>query len=425
MKGLALNQSLALSNCVVGKRPGVNLAEWNIEDGRRSNSVSLRGKCRSLFLSEEQYSAVGVHSRDRDVRYHSRQYMRTSKRALQVQAATESGKGSTSDSVSTKAPETSTSSSSDGSTSKTNGAAISGTVPVSFSLPRRCEWGQAFYISGEAEALGAWNLDKAVPLNWTENHVWTNTIDLAVGTGTEYKFVLIGKRGHVEWQPGPNSRVDVPSDSFAPLSVLSPWDHTAGPESPPTPEEQEKEKEEAYEMLSKLSSTVKLKVAMERFEEAGAPPTTVIAPRHVSEAELEALEADEDYDEEDELDDGPTDTTTNAEAKIAAESDESDAHSDAEAWLEAELASQAKTQSTPPMIVERPSSGAGEIAEKAEGNENGAYTSRKAFGSRAASPFDGGFLAKDAQLVRQVFARLLGSLGRQTLMDEEKNKDQK
>eukprot|EP00271_Cylindrocystis_brebissonii_P018753 TRINITY_DN544_c0_g1_i3.p1 TRINITY_DN544_c0_g1~~TRINITY_DN544_c0_g1_i3.p1 ORF type:complete len:223 (+),score=41.57 TRINITY_DN544_c0_g1_i3:84-752(+) len=205
-------------------------------------------------------------------------------------------------------------------------AAISGTVPVSFSLPRRCEWGQAFYISGEAEALGAWNLDKAVPLNWTENHVWTNTIDLAVGTGTEYKFVLIGKRGHVEWQPGPNSRVDVPSDSFAPLSVLSPWDHTAGPESPPTPEEQEKEKEEAYEMLSKLSSTVKLKVAMERFE---------------------------------------------------------------------------------------------------EGNENGAYTSRKAFGSRAASPFDGGFLAKDAQLVRQVFARLLGSLGRQTLMDEEKNKDQK
>ncbi len=53
-----------------------------------------------------------------------------------------------------------------------------GTVSVSLQVPYHCKYGQKVCVIGAADYLGAWNVENAVPMNWTEGDVWVADLKL-------------------------------------------------------------------------------------------------------------------------------------------------------------------------------------------------------------------------------------------------------
>ncbi|ESQ40089.1 hypothetical protein EUTSA_v10013736mg [Eutrema salsugineum] len=79
------------------------------------------------------------------------------------------------------------------------------TVRVSFQLRRECVFGEHFFILGDDPVFGVpWDPENALPLSWSDGHVWTVDLDLPVGRLVEFKFILKAKTGEILWQPGPN-----------------------------------------------------------------------------------------------------------------------------------------------------------------------------------------------------------------------------
>ncbi|KAJ7195286.1 hypothetical protein O6H91_Y511800 [Diphasiastrum complanatum] len=97
-------------------------------------------------------------------------------------------------------------------------------VNVKFVLQMECNFGQQFNVIGEDPLLGAWDPSAAVPLQWSDNHVWSTELKVPVGKIYEYKFILSGQNGVIEWQPGPNRTFEVSFETSSPLVVIEPWD---------------------------------------------------------------------------------------------------------------------------------------------------------------------------------------------------------
>lgn len=97
------------------------------------------------------------------------------------------------------------------------------TVTVKFVLEKKCKFGQQFHVVGDAPQFGSWNPKAAVPLEWSEGDIWTKEVDVPVGKQIEYKFILIGKRGELLWQPGPNRAFEA-SGHVASVVVSSEWE---------------------------------------------------------------------------------------------------------------------------------------------------------------------------------------------------------
>ncbi|KAJ0235050.1 Carbohydrate-binding-like fold [Hirschfeldia incana] len=84
------------------------------------------------------------------------------------------------------------------------------TVRVRFQLRKECVFGEHFFILGDHPAFGGglWDPENALPLNWSDGHVWTLDLDLPVGRLVEFKFILKAETGEILWQPGPNRAVE-------------------------------------------------------------------------------------------------------------------------------------------------------------------------------------------------------------------------
>lgn len=39
-------------------------------------------------------------------------------------------------------------------------------------LPYRCKFGQRLCVIGASDNLGAWDVSKAIPMEWTDGDVW-------------------------------------------------------------------------------------------------------------------------------------------------------------------------------------------------------------------------------------------------------------
>ncbi|XP_068638419.1 uncharacterized protein [Aristolochia californica] len=78
------------------------------------------------------------------------------------------------------------------------------TVHVKFILQKACLFGEHFFLVGEDPIFGLWVPSNAVPLQWSEGHIWTAELDIPIGKSIQYKFILKGPSGEVEWQPGPD-----------------------------------------------------------------------------------------------------------------------------------------------------------------------------------------------------------------------------
>jgi len=53
------------------------------------------------------------------------------------------------------------------------GADESKFVRVAFGLQKNCEFGEQFLIVGDDPSLGSWDPLEALPMTWSEGHIWT------------------------------------------------------------------------------------------------------------------------------------------------------------------------------------------------------------------------------------------------------------
>lgn len=57
---------------------------------------------------------------------------------------------------------------------------------MKFNLSYRCDFGQHLRLIGTGEKLGEWDLQRAVPMTWTDGDVWTVELKLpAAGCAAE------------------------------------------------------------------------------------------------------------------------------------------------------------------------------------------------------------------------------------------------
>ncbi|KAJ6362885.1 hypothetical protein OIU78_003134 [Salix suchowensis] len=78
------------------------------------------------------------------------------------------------------------------------------TVRVKFQLQKECSFGEQFTIVGDDPLLGLWDPESVIPLNWSDEHLWTVELDIPAGKSFQFKFILKGIGGKIWWQPGPD-----------------------------------------------------------------------------------------------------------------------------------------------------------------------------------------------------------------------------
>ncbi|KDP24469.1 hypothetical protein JCGZ_25033 [Jatropha curcas] len=78
------------------------------------------------------------------------------------------------------------------------------TVHVKVQLKKECSFGEQFAMVGNDPIFGVWDPENAIPLNWSDGHVWTLDLDIPIGKSIEFKFILKQITGEVLWQPGPD-----------------------------------------------------------------------------------------------------------------------------------------------------------------------------------------------------------------------------
>ncbi|XP_077215358.1 uncharacterized protein LOC143849936 isoform X2 [Tasmannia lanceolata] len=100
----------------------------------------------------------------------------------------------------------------------------SNTVHVKFKLQKACVFGQQFLLVGEDPIFGLWDPLKAIPLDWSEGHVWALELDIPVGKTIQFKFILKGIRGEIEWQPGPD-RILQPWETKNTIIIFEDWEN--------------------------------------------------------------------------------------------------------------------------------------------------------------------------------------------------------
>ncbi|GAU13966.1 hypothetical protein TSUD_262930 [Trifolium subterraneum] len=97
-------------------------------------------------------------------------------------------------------------------------------VRVEFQLLKDCDFGEQFLIVGDNPMLGSWNPLDALPLTWSDGHIWTAELDMPAGKSIQYKFILKGKEGDIIWQPGPD-RIIQTWETMNRIIVCEDWEN--------------------------------------------------------------------------------------------------------------------------------------------------------------------------------------------------------
>ncbi|KAI3848461.1 hypothetical protein MKX03_031728, partial [Papaver bracteatum] len=99
------------------------------------------------------------------------------------------------------------------------------TVRVEFQLIRECLFRQEFLVVGDDPILGAWDPSKAIPLKWSQGHIWTAEIDVPIKRRIEFLFILKDHQsGEFVWQPGPHRVLKTRKRKTNRMVVLESWD---------------------------------------------------------------------------------------------------------------------------------------------------------------------------------------------------------
>ncbi|XP_057535273.1 uncharacterized protein LOC130813455 [Amaranthus tricolor] len=102
-------------------------------------------------------------------------------------------------------------------------AGCSQTVRMKVELKKECQFGDSFLIVGDDPILGSWNPSHAIPLNWSEGHIWSLLLELPVGKSIQYKILLKKQTGEILWQPGSDRSIQT-WDTENVITVTEDWD---------------------------------------------------------------------------------------------------------------------------------------------------------------------------------------------------------
>ncbi|WCJ29225.1 Carbohydrate-binding-like fold [Euphorbia peplus] len=109
------------------------------------------------------------------------------------------------------------------------------TIHVKFQLQKECMFGDEILLVGDHPILGLWNPANALPMSWSNGHIWNVYLDVPIETTMQFKFILKQSSGEVFWQPG-QDRIFKSWESKAVLIVAEDWEN---PEAQKISEEQE------------------------------------------------------------------------------------------------------------------------------------------------------------------------------------------
>ncbi|KAF5195114.1 Phosphoglucan, water dikinase protein [Thalictrum thalictroides] len=98
------------------------------------------------------------------------------------------------------------------------------TIHVKFLLQKECSFGDQFLLVGDDPSIGQWNPASAIPLNWSDEHIWTVELDLPVGQSIHFKFILKNAKEELFWQPGAD-RVLQTWETKNTIVVLEDWEN--------------------------------------------------------------------------------------------------------------------------------------------------------------------------------------------------------
>ncbi|XP_006366357.1 uncharacterized protein [Solanum tuberosum] len=97
-------------------------------------------------------------------------------------------------------------------------------VRVKFQLNKECSFGQHFYLVGDDPILGLWDPSNAVPLEWSEGHLWNVELDIPSGKTISYKFIMTVDDETILWQQGPD-RIIQTWETKKTITVSEDWDN--------------------------------------------------------------------------------------------------------------------------------------------------------------------------------------------------------
>ncbi|CAJ1805104.1 unnamed protein product [Sphenostylis stenocarpa] len=96
-------------------------------------------------------------------------------------------------------------------------------INVKFQLHRNCKYGEQFLVVGNDPMFGSWNPENAVPMSWSEGHVWTAEMGVPVGK-FQFKIILKRREGDIVWQPGPDRFVQT-WEAMNRITVSEDWEN--------------------------------------------------------------------------------------------------------------------------------------------------------------------------------------------------------
>ncbi|OWM67123.1 hypothetical protein CDL15_Pgr000575 [Punica granatum] len=100
------------------------------------------------------------------------------------------------------------------------------TVHVRFQLKKECRFGEQFLLVGDDPIFGSWDPSSAIPMNWSDDNIWTLDLDIPIGRQIQFKFILRGITGIIHWQPDPD-RVLKTWETDNTITVYEDWEDAA------------------------------------------------------------------------------------------------------------------------------------------------------------------------------------------------------
>lgn len=97
-------------------------------------------------------------------------------------------------------------------------------VHVRFQVQRECQFGEQFLVIGDDPALGSWDPSSAVPLDWSDGHIWSVELDIPIGRDIQFKFILRQRDGEIQWQPDPDRILQI-WDTDKTISIYEDWEN--------------------------------------------------------------------------------------------------------------------------------------------------------------------------------------------------------
>ncbi|XP_026412560.1 uncharacterized protein LOC113308291 isoform X2 [Papaver somniferum] len=97
-------------------------------------------------------------------------------------------------------------------------------VQVKFQLVKDCLFGQDILVVGDDPIIGIWDPSNAIPLEWSDGHLWSVQLDIPINKSIQFKFILKEPTGEVTWQPGPD-RILKTWETDKTIIIFEDWDN--------------------------------------------------------------------------------------------------------------------------------------------------------------------------------------------------------